>query len=145
VGWHFFLPQAVLQVVTSERRVLCATLHVDAANTAALGLYTKAGFQQVREAWAGAWACLSLRAFQSRCSVWLQCVTQPMVAQMQAVCLWCRVTADAADCMLLLLLQDGVIQDYYGQGRPALKLLVDLQESPAMQGFLSGCSVDLDV
>lgn len=40
--------QAVLQLVLVERRVLCATLHVDVSNAAALGLYRKAGFQEVR-------------------------------------------------------------------------------------------------
>lgn len=39
--------QAVLQLAISERRVQCATLHVDVRNEAALGLYTKAGFVKV--------------------------------------------------------------------------------------------------
>lgn len=42
------LPQAVLQLAVRERRVLCATLHVDVSNTPALGLYRKAGFVEVR-------------------------------------------------------------------------------------------------
>lgn len=41
------LTQAVLQLVLRERRVLCATLHVDVSNAAALGLYMKAGFEEV--------------------------------------------------------------------------------------------------
>jgi hypothetical protein len=44
----YVLSQAVLQLVLRERRVLCATLHVDVSNAAALGLYRKAGFVEVR-------------------------------------------------------------------------------------------------
>jgi ribosomal protein S18 acetylase RimI-like enzyme len=33
-------------VARAERRVLCASLHVDATNTAALELYRRAGFAQ---------------------------------------------------------------------------------------------------
>jgi hypothetical protein len=33
--------------------------------------------------------------------------------------------------------QDGLIEDYYGQGRHAHKLIVDLQESQAMRTFLA--------
>lgn len=36
------------------------------------------------------------------------------------------------------LLQDGTIEDYYGHGRHAHKLIVDLQESAAMRAFLEG-------
>lgn len=32
--------------------------------------------------------------------------------------------------------QDGLIEDYYGHGRHAHKLIVDLQESQAMRAFL---------
>jgi ribosomal protein S18 acetylase RimI-like enzyme len=38
----------VLRLAVQERRVLCATLHVDVSNSAALGLYRKAGFVEVR-------------------------------------------------------------------------------------------------
>lgn len=36
------------------------------------------------------------------------------------------------------VVQDGLIEDYYGQGRHAHKLLVDLQESDAAKRFLAG-------
>jgi ribosomal protein S18 acetylase RimI-like enzyme len=39
--------QAALRVAVAERRVQCATLHVDTGNAAALALYSKAGFGQV--------------------------------------------------------------------------------------------------
>lgn len=39
--------QGVLQLVIQERRVMCATLHVDVSNAPALGLYRKAGFVEV--------------------------------------------------------------------------------------------------
>lgn len=39
--------QAVLRLTVAERRIQCATLHVDASNTPALGLYGKAGFVKV--------------------------------------------------------------------------------------------------
>lgn len=74
--------QAALSLAVRERRALCSTLHVDTANTAALGLYNKAGFKQ-----------------------------------------------------------DGLIEDYYGPGKAAYKLLADLQESTAVTEFLAlqGC------
>jgi len=65
----------------------------------------------------------------------------------------CRVAQPATTCSLVakptLLLtyctsppfcscQDGMIEDYYGHGRHAYKLIADLQESAAMQAFL-GC------
>jgi ribosomal protein S18 acetylase RimI-like enzyme len=37
----------VLQLVIKERRVLCATLHVDVNNSPALALYRNAGFLEV--------------------------------------------------------------------------------------------------
>lgn len=36
----------------------------------------------------------------------------------------------------LLRTQDGMIEDYYGQGRHAHKLIVDLHESEAVKAFL---------
>jgi ribosomal protein S18 acetylase RimI-like enzyme len=71
--------QAALQVGLHERRVLCSTLHVDASNTPAIALYTKAGFEK-----------------------------------------------------------DGVITDYYGPGKPALKLLADLREATDVAAFVAG-------
>lgn len=79
MGLATHLLQAVLRLTVAERRIQCATLHVDASNTPALGLYGKAGF-----------------------------------------------------------VKDGMIEDYYGHGRHAYKLIADLQESAAMQAFL-GC------
>jgi hypothetical protein len=37
----------------------------------------------------------------------------------------------------VLDVQDGLIEDYYGQGRHAHKLIVDLQESQALKTFLA--------
>jgi hypothetical protein len=38
---------------------------------------------------------------------------------------------------VLCHVQDGLIEDYYGQGRHAHKLIVELQESQAMRTFLA--------
>eukprot|EP00878_Enallax_costatus_P042509 GHUV01049892.1.p1 GENE.GHUV01049892.1~~GHUV01049892.1.p1 ORF type:complete len:203 (+),score=50.53 GHUV01049892.1:101-709(+) len=40
------LLKAALRLSMTDRRALCATLHVDTYNAAALALYSKAGFQQ---------------------------------------------------------------------------------------------------
>jgi hypothetical protein len=40
--------------------------------------------------------------------------------------------------------QDGVIPDYYGPGKPALKLLADLRESSDVAAFVSGTTVAND-
>lgn len=64
------LPQAVLQLAVRERRVLCATLHVDISNAPALGLYRKAGFVEVRRR---PWSWVGLRACQVVCC----CSTHP--------------------------------------------------------------------
>jgi hypothetical protein len=103
------LPQAVLQLAIHERRVLCATLHVDVSNTPALGLYKKAGFVEVRT------------------------LAPAMPAQRYAA----AAQTPKVTCGVMLV-QDGTIEDYYGQGRHAHKLIVDLHESAPMRAFLEG-------
>jgi hypothetical protein len=37
--------------------------------------------------------------------------------------------------------RDGIIADYYGAGKPALKLLADVREAPAVAAFVAGTGV----
>lgn len=181
----------------AERRVLCATLHVDVSNAAALGLYRKAGFEEVRPGQpplllAASWRDgVSVGGLGSGGSVG-GVGSQQVPAAMPLVALWVPVvllgqlhTADmgcaaglgwlmrgtgsdmymllfqlsccvvrpnalrcwsgdfgrglklVCVCMCLVCVQDGLIEDYYGHGRHAHKLIVDLQESAAMQAFLA--------
>jgi hypothetical protein len=69
--------QAVLRLAIQERRVLCATLHVDVSNSAALGLYRQAGFVEVRLLSTQQSACCS---DDTHSVVWCQCCAFPQVS-----------------------------------------------------------------
>eukprot|EP00882_Tetradesmus_deserticola_P032092 GHRQ01036317.1.p1 GENE.GHRQ01036317.1~~GHRQ01036317.1.p1 ORF type:complete len:178 (+),score=44.91 GHRQ01036317.1:320-853(+) len=72
----------------------------------------------------------------------LRAALQVAVHERRALCSTLHVDASNAPALALYHMagfqRDGIIADYYGPGKPALKLLADLRESPAVAAFLSG-------
>ena len=88
-------------------------------------------------------SCLLLHAVHF---VQAQAALQVALHERRVLCSTLHVDASNAPAIALYCKagfeQDGVISDYYGPGKPALKLLVGLQDSPAVAAFVSTDAAD---
>lgn len=73
-----------------------------------------------------------------------QAALQVAIHERRALCSTLHVDASNAPAVALYCAagfeRDGTIADYYGPGKPALKLLADLRESSAVAAFVAGAA-----